>query len=155
METRQLENAYFEILHLLNHRRFAAPASGWTIEMTVAHLIANDRLFVATGTALRRGEKPGYDNRPAVDEARLQRLVDEVGELPKLTAAFEQSSRDLLALARTVTAGQGRIGVRFRVFHAGIEIVDEVRPWHDILTSIGSVHLPMHLRQIENLAVAT
>jgi hypothetical protein len=153
MDTTHLEGAYSEVIDVLAHNRFAKPQSGWTVELTVAHLIANDQLFTGVGEAITTGARPGYDNRAAIAGDNLARIVDETGGLPELTLAFGESSRKLLAMAAAITPDQAAAEIRFRVFHDGAEIVDWQRAWGAIVASIGKVHLPMHLRQLESLVV--
>jgi hypothetical protein len=148
----ELRRNYAAVLDLARAGGFRDPETGWSADLVVAHLAANDELFLAVGEAVRRGERPDYENLPGVTDAVLERRVAEAGGAAGLVRRLEASSAALVAHVASMTDAEAATPVRFHVFHAGRELVDEVRPWGAIVAGQAGFHLPLHLAQLRALA---
>src|SRR5215472_12974302 len=62
----------------------------------------NDELFLAVGEAIRRGERPDYDNLESVTEETLQRRVAEAGGMAALVDRLQATSARLIEHAESL-----------------------------------------------------
>ena len=151
MDTSEMRRNYASVVELARGGGFRAPSEGWSAERVIAHLTANDELFLAVGEAIRRGERPDYDNLASVTEETLQRRVAEAGGMTALVDRLEATSARLIEHAESLSQDEAAAEVRFHVFHDGRTLVDEVRCWGDIVAGQGNVHIPIHIRQLRAL----
>ncbi len=107
MDTSEMRQNYASVIELARGGGFQVPSEGWTAEQVVAHLSANDELFLAVGEAVRHGERPDYENLPSVTDEILQWLVAEAGGMPGLIDDLEATSTHTAAAsARRPTSGE-------------------------------------------------
>ena len=154
MDTSEMWRNYASVIELARGGGFRAPAEGWSAEQVIAHLAANDELFLAVGEAIGRGERPDYDNLASVTEWLLERRVAEAGGMAALVDKLEATSARLIVHAESLTRDEAAAQVRFHVFHDGHTLVDEVRSWGDIVAGQGNIHIPIHIRQLRALTAS-
>jgi len=147
----ELRGAYGAVVDLARRASFRTPDTGWPAELVLAHLLATTETFLAVGAGVKRGEQPDCGSPDVVDDELLARTAGEVGGLAGLSRRLEESGARLVAYAESLTAEEAATRVRFTVYHEGSQLVDEPRPWGQILAGHGSFHMPLHLRQLEAL----
>jgi hypothetical protein len=150
----ELRERYASAVDLARRGSFRTPGGGWTAELVLAHLAATTDTFVEVGAAVKRGERPEYDDPDLVADAVLAERAAESGGLAGVTEWLEASAARLVAHAESLTEAEAATPVRFTVYHAGRRVPDEPRPWGRILASQASFHLPLHLRQLQALGAA-
>lgn len=129
---------------------FSAPADpgSWPAELVAAHVIKNNEYWTETARRVAAGERPTYDNEPAVDAAELAAYVQETGGLDHLAREVERSAADLAAAYEALTPEEGAQPVLVRIHHDGELIVDEPRPIAAMLRGNATFHQQMHLEQL-------
>jgi hypothetical protein len=148
----EMRRNYGAVVDRARRGRFRAPERGWPAELVLAHLLATNELFLRVGEGVKRGERPDCGGEEAVADEELARRAAEAGGLEELARRLERSAERLAAHAESLTDAEARTPVRFRVVHEGQVMVDEDRPWGTILDGQVGFHLPLHLKQLEDLA---
>lgn len=147
-----MRNGFTDLAALARQGAFRAPESGWTAEQVLAHVLAATELFVEVGEGVRRGAAPECADPHVVADEVLARRARELGGLPGLARELEAAGARLAAQAESLTDAEAATEVRFRVWHDGREIADEMRAFGTILAGHASFHLPLHRNQLAALA---
>lgn len=164
MDTTELESSYRQLLDVCAGGAaagFRAPAdsAAWSAEQILAHIAANDRLLLATTTAVLGDVvpqgRPAYDTSTATVLPALDVLARAAGEVSQLIATVRQTARELVLLARRLDDAAALRSVHVRI----VELVDGVIstrvdgpvPWRGVLATHAQVHLPEHSRRLAAL----
>lgn len=148
----EMRRRYAEVTDLARRGGFRKPATGWTAEQVLAHLLATTRHFVSIAEAVKRGERPDVGDATFVDDEVLQRSAEGLG-VDGLSAQLDAASVHLVAEAESLTDAEAGTQLRFTVHHDGATLVDAPQPWGQILAGHASFHLPLHVDQLRALTV--
>ena len=147
----EIRAAHRPFTDLLRGGVFRASADDWTAECVAAHVALNNDEFTRVADAVRRGERPVYDNAIAVDEHRLRTYADESGGLPRLAEAVEESARRLARARDALSAEQAATEVHLRIRDGGELVRDAPGPIGEWIDGNASFHLEIHLDQLRGL----
>jgi hypothetical protein len=150
----EMRRNYAAVIELARQGGLRTPESGWAADRVLAHVLTVTETFEAVGAAVKRGERPDCGSPDVVDDDLLARRAAELGGVEGLSAQLETASARLVAHADSLTDADAAVTVRFIVFHDGRKIADEPRAWGKILAGHASFHLPLHVNQLRDLAVA-
>jgi hypothetical protein len=106
MDVGALRQAHEDFLEVAKAGGFGPPPPGeWDAERLLAHVAAADAAIASVALAVAAGQRPGYDNRPSLDEWNLRRIVAEAGGADGLDG--------LIALVRERAGCSARLRARF------------------------------------------
>jgi len=151
METTELEGAYERFFAAASADRFDEPAGTWPAARVIAHVAANDALLARHIASALAGETPRYDNRPALDEGRLDDIVEATGTWDRLIALGRARSRRVLELAGEVSGELAGRAFHVFILDGDVVQVDEPVPIPGLLAAQARVHVPAHAEELERL----
>ena len=161
MDVRALHQAHEDFLEVAKAGGFGPPPPGeWDAERLLAHVAAADAAIASAALAVAAGQRPGYDNRPSLDEWNLRRIVAEAGGadgadgldgLDGLIALVREWGRLLCEVAGALSESAAAVRINVLIISNDELVVDE--PWAlaDLITGVGTIHLPRHARQLAGL----
>jgi hypothetical protein len=154
MDTTELEDAYERFHAAASAGGFEDPVGSWPASLVVAHVAANDDLIAAHIEAALAAEEPRYDNRPALDERRLRRIVEDVEGWDGLVELARHRAARVVRLAGDVDGALA--GRPFLVFILDGDVVqvDGPVPIPRLIAAQSRVHIPAHTEELERLASA-
>jgi hypothetical protein len=152
MDVRALRQAHEDFLEVAKAGGFGPPPPGeWDAERLLAHVAA---------LAVAAGQRPAYDNRPSLDEWNLRRIVAEAGGadgadgaagLDGLIALVREWGRLLCEVAGALSESAAAVRINVLIISNDELVVDEPWPLADLITGVGTIHLPRHARQLAGL----
>src|SRR5215831_17163404 len=155
MDVRALRQAHEDFLEVAKAGGFGPPPPGeWDAERLLAHVAAADAAIASAALAVAAGQRPAYDNRPSLDEWNLRRIVAEAGGahgLDGLVELVRESGRLLCEVAGTLSESAAAVRINVLIISNDELIVDEPWPLADLITGVGTIHLPRHARQLAGL----
>ena len=155
MDVRALRQAHEDFLEVAKAGGFGPPPPGeWDAERLLAHVAAADTAIASAALAVAAGQRPAYDNRPSLDEWNLRRIVAEAGGahgLDGLIALVREQGRLLCEVAGTLSESAAAVRINVLIISNDELIVDEPWPLADLITGVGTIHLPRHARQLAGL----
>jgi len=161
MDVRALRQAHEDFLEVAKAGGFGPPAPGeWDAERLLAHVAAADAAIASAALAVAAGQRPVYDNRPSLDEWNLRRIVAEAGGadgadradgLDGLIALVREWGRLLCEVAGALSESAAAVRINVLIISNGELVVDEPWPLADLITGVGTIHLPRHARQLAGL----
>jgi hypothetical protein len=155
MDVGALRQAHEDFLEVAKAGGFGPPPPGeWDAERLLAHVAAADAAIASVALAVAAGQRPGYDNRPSLDEWNLRRIVAEAGGadgLDGLIALVRERGRLLCEVAGALSESAAAVRINVLIISNDELVVDE--PWAlaDLIAGVGTIHLPRHARQLAGL----
>jgi hypothetical protein len=158
MDVRALRQAHEDFLEVAKAGGFGPPPPGeWDAERLLAHVAAADAAIASAALAVAAGQRPAYDNRPSLDEWNLRRIVAEAGGadgaagLDGLIALVREWGRLLCEVAGALSESAAAVRINVLIISNDELVVDEPWPLADLITGVGTIHLPRHARQLAGL----
>jgi hypothetical protein len=161
MDVRALRQAHEDFLEVAKAGGFGPPPPGeWDAERLLAHVAAADAAIASAALAVAAGQRPAYDNRPSLDEWNLRRIVAEAGGadgadgaagLDGLIALVREWGRLLCEVAGALSESAAAVRINVLIISNDELVVDEPWPLADLITGVGTIHLPRHARQLSGL----
>ncbi|WP_150461103.1 DinB family protein [Nesterenkonia ebinurensis] len=152
METKDLQAAYDSFLSVASAGDLGPPRSGeWTAEQQIAHVIATDCGVAAVALAIASGQRPTYDNRYALDEWNLARIIEQHPNRAALLDTARRRGEVLCAIADQLSDSDADTGLR-RLIISGTQLVaDDSITLGELVEGLARVHLPRHTQQLASL----
>ena len=151
MDPETIENAYVPFLAALREGGFAAPTEGWPAELVAAHVSRNNDLIAEVAEQIVAGERPSYDNSPAVDDAELRSYADLFDGLDALADAVETSARRLATAWAALGDTMGTYLLPALIRDGGTVVSEEAIPIRKFIEGNASFHLDLHFAQLQAL----
>jgi len=152
VDTSALRTAYAEFLEVAETGKFGPPPAGeWDAEHLLAHVYTAHSQIASTALAVLAGSRPSYDNRMSLDDMNLRRVIDQAGGLAGLVDLVGRGGELYCAVADQVSERDALVPVSVLIVSGHKLVVDEPRPLGQLLTGVGSVHLPGHAEQLRSL----
>jgi hypothetical protein len=152
MDIAGMRKAHEDFLAVASEGGFGPPPPGeWDAERLLAHVGAADAAIASVALAVTGGERPGYDNRPSLDEWNLRRIVAECGGLTGLTDFVRAQGEVLCQVAAALPESALAVPVHVLIVSGASLIADE--PWsvEHLVQGVATVHVPRHAVQLAGL----
>jgi len=155
MHTDDLRRAYADFVTAARQRPPDNPASAWSPELILAHVIVGDRLIAEAAARVAAGAPTSFDNLASQSEPYLRAVADAAGTWDGLVAEVERTGNELIALVGTLTDEQAATSIASKVFSDGAVFLDRTVPLSSLVQVPSALHLGMHLQQLGASAGAT
>jgi hypothetical protein len=154
MHTDDLRRAYADFVQAARHRPAHNPASTWSPELILAHVVVGDRLIAEAAARIAAGAPTSFDNLASQSEPYLQAVADAAGDWDGLVAEVERTGNELIALVSTLTDEQAATPIASKVYSDGAVVLDRTVPLSNLVQVPSAMHLGMHLQQLTGAAPA-
>ncbi|MEV4760710.1 hypothetical protein AB0J86_37185 [Micromonospora sp. NPDC049559] len=151
MNITELAGAYRELLAAAGAITDTAqlpPVPRATVDWTLSHVALSDTMLATAAARVRDGLPAEVDNRDAMDERAIAALVDATTHAERVDRV-RANGEALVATVRTIPDERADTLVRLRIVdRSGRQVVDERRPWSELVRLRATEHLPGHAARI-------
>lgn len=152
VDTVTLRKAHEDFLNLAGGGGFGPPPAGeWDAGRLLAHLISADASIASVALAVAAGQRPAYDNRPALDDWNLQRIGAAAGGLPGLVRLLRGYGELRCAVAERLSEQDLAVHLPVLIISKDQVVVDQPQPLRWLIEGVAGVHLPLHAIQLRGL----
>jgi hypothetical protein len=152
VDTGQLHRAHQEFLALAEGGGFGPPPPGeWDAGRLLAHLAAADASIASVALAVAAGMRPGYDNRPSLDDWNLRRIADACDGMPGLAQLLRGHGEMLCAVAARLSDADLAVRVPVLIISRDQVVTDQPQPLRWLIDGVADTHLPLHAIQLRGL----
>jgi hypothetical protein len=152
MDSTMVRNAYADFLAVAEAGGFGPPPPGeWDAEHILAHIYATHAHITAVALSVIAGQRPAYDNRSALDEWNLRRVIAEAGDLAVLIERVRWGGDLHGMVVEQLSEEHAAVMVPVLIISNDEVIVDEPWPLGQLAQAVGVIHLPRHADQLRSL----